>query len=167
MLKTDMNVQKHSKTDHKLFILNAYLDCMATLNSHTVSHDFYIEPIYNKGSLQNSLTEFFIRESIRHSEYNHSPFSKLNFTYEPILGWKTQLNKSLNEWLFGDNFQISDEHEIVKKNIISKIIELLESISEYELKLYLLDNSSFDVCYLDYVVTYQDDYYYLHFSWND
>ena len=65
------------------------------------------------------------------------------------------------------NFQISDEHEIVKKNIISKIIELLESISEYELKLYLLDNSSFDVCYLDYVVTYQDDYYYLHFSWND
>ncbi|TCB72808.1 hypothetical protein E0H88_00950 [Acinetobacter sp. ANC 4216] len=162
-----MDVQNDSKTHHQLSILNAYLDCIATLNSRTVAYDFYIEPIYKKGSLQNSLTEFFIKESIRHSELNHSPFSKLDFTYEPILDWKTQLNKSLNEWFFGDDFPISDYYEIVKKNIISKLIELLESISEYELKLYSLDNSSFDVCYLDYVVTYQDDYYYLHFSWND
>ena len=165
MLKID--VQNKSKTDHKLFILNTYLDCMATLNSRTVAYDFYIEPIYRKGSLQSSLTEFFTRESIRYSELNHFPFSKLDFTYEPILDWKTELNKSLNEWLFGYDFPISNYYETVKKNIISKIIELLESISEYELKLYSLDNSSFDVCYLDYVVTYQDNYYYLHFSWND
>lgn len=165
MLKID--IQKNLKTDHKLFILNTYLECMATLNSGTVAYDFYIEPIHNKGSLQNSLTEFFIKESIRYSELNHIKFSKLDFTYEPILDWKTQLEKSLNEWLFGDDFPISNYYEIVKKNIISKIMELLESISEYELKLYFLDNSSFAVCYLDYVVTYQNEYYYLHFSWSD
>ncbi|MEB3766675.1 hypothetical protein [Acinetobacter sp. MD2] len=111
--------------------------------------------------------EFFTKEAIKHAESNHCPFSKLNFTYEPVLDWKKQLNKSLNEWLFGENFLISSDQQFVKDNIISKIIELLESISEYELNLYLLEDSSFDVHYLDYVVTYQDDYYYLHFAWND
>ena len=154
--------------EQKISIINAYLDCIAMLNSGSYeTHSFYLETIYNKGSFEDSLSEFFSRQAAEHAESNHVPYEKLDFKWTPISDFKNELNSELNNWFFGEYFPIPNYYQLSKENIISTIIQLLESLAEDKFQLYRLDNTSFDTVYLDYAITCQDHYYYLHFSWND